>query len=88
MELQWVRRPKKYKFISDLVAELSLDFVTLSETGRKDFSQKFLKNLCGGKDFLGHCKAPHGRSGGMLVGVNLLLFDIGEIEEGEFFCKI
>jgi len=33
--------PKKYKFISDLVAELGLDFVTLSETGRKDCSQTF-----------------------------------------------
>ena len=29
-------------------------------------SQFFLKNLVGGKDFLWHCKPPHGRSGGML----------------------
>jgi len=28
--------------------------------------------------------APRGRSGGMLLGVNLLSFDIGEIEEGDF----
>jgi len=46
-----------------------------------------LKNLCGVKDFLWHVKPLRGRSGGMLLGINLLTFDIGEIEEGEFFVK-
>lgn len=32
-------------------------------------------------------KPPQGRSGGMLVGVNLLTCDIGETEEGEFFVR-
>jgi hypothetical protein len=40
-----------------------------------------LKNLCTGKEFLWHFKRPRGHSGGMLLGVNLLTFDIGEIEE-------
>jgi len=31
--------------------------------------------------------APWGRSGGMLLGVNLLSFDIGEIEEGDFLIR-
>jgi len=31
--------------------------------------------------------APRGRSGGMLLGVNLLSFDIGEIEEGDFLIR-
>jgi hypothetical protein len=31
----------------------------------------------GGRDFLWHSKAPHGRSGGMLLGVDPQLFDIG-----------
>ena len=34
-----------------------------------------------------HCMAPRGRSGGMLLGVNLLSFDIGEIEEGDFLIR-
>ena len=29
--------------------------------------------------------APRGRSGGMILGINLLSFDVGEIEEGDFF---
>jgi len=78
--------PKKFKFLSDLTLENNLDFIALSETGRGDCTQVFLKNLCGGKDFLWHVKPPRGKSGGMLLGINLLRFDIGEIE-GEFFVK-
>jgi hypothetical protein len=31
----------------------------------------FLKNLCAGKEYLWHTMAPKGRSGGMLVVVDL-----------------
>ena len=31
--------------------------------------------------------APRGRSSGMILGAHLLTFDIGEIEEGEFFIR-
>jgi hypothetical protein len=31
--------------------------------------------------------APRGRSGGMILGVHLLNFDIGENEEGDFFIR-
>ena len=44
---------KKFKFLSDLTLENNLDFIALSEMGRGDCTQVFLKNLCGGKDFLG-----------------------------------
>jgi hypothetical protein len=30
---------------------------------------------------------PRGRSGGMILGVHLLTFDIGQIEEGDFFIR-
>jgi len=79
---------KKFRFLSDTTLEKSLDFIALSEVGRRDYSQSFLKNLCVGKDFLGHCKSPSGRSSGILMGINLTTFDIGEIEEGDFFVKI
>jgi hypothetical protein len=57
------------------------------EIGRSDFSPRFLKNLCSGIDYLWHSKAPRGRSGGMLLGVDLQIFDIGAIEEGDYFVK-
>jgi hypothetical protein len=48
----------------------------------------FLKNLCAGREFLWHTMAPKGRSGGMLVGVDLQVFDIGAIDEGDFYVKL
>lgn len=79
--------PKKYKFLSDLTKEQNLDFIALSETGRASFPQSTLNNICAGRDFIWHCMAPRGRSGGMILGVNLLFLDIGEIEEGDFFIR-
>ena len=79
---------KKYRFLSDLTKEKSLDFITLSETGRDNFSNNTLNTICAGRDFIRHCKAPRGRSGGKLLGVHLLTFDIGAIEEGDFFYSL
>ncbi|KAJ1276848.1 hypothetical protein BS78_05G247500 [Paspalum vaginatum] len=79
--------PKKFRFLSDLTLERNLYFICLSETRKRDCSQSFLKNLCVGKDFLWHCKPPEGRSGGMLVGVNLATLEVGSIEEGDFFVR-
>ena len=76
---------KKYRFLSDLTKEKNLDFIALSETSRVNFPQSTLNNICAGRDFLWHCMAPTGRSGGMILGINLLTFDIGEIEEGIFY---
>jgi exonuclease III len=78
---------KKYRFLSDLTKEKNLDFIALSETGRANFSQSTLNNICAGRDFLWHCMAPRGRSGGMMLGINPLIFDIGQIEEGDFFIR-
>jgi hypothetical protein len=55
--------------------------------GKGDFSPRFLKNLCVGRDYLWHCKSPKGRSGGMLLGVDLQFFDTGAIEEGDYYVK-
>jgi hypothetical protein len=77
----------KSKFLNDTVKEQSLDFVALLETSKKDFSQSVLTKFCNGRNFLWHWTQPHGRSGGILLGVNLDTFDIGSIEEGDFYVK-
>jgi exonuclease III len=78
---------KKYRFLSELTKEKNLDFIALSETGRANFPQSTLNNICAGRDFIWHCMAPRGRSGGMLLGINLQTFDITEIEEGDFLIR-
>ncbi len=63
--------PKNHKFISDLTKENNLNLIAISEIGRSDFTPRYLKNLCLGRDYLWHCKPPNGRSGGMLLEVDL-----------------
>jgi hypothetical protein len=79
--------PKKHKFISDLTRENNLDFIAISETGRSEFTPRFLKNLYIGRDYLWHSKAPRDRLGGILLGVDLQIYDIGAIEEGCYYVK-
>jgi hypothetical protein len=57
------------------------------ETGKDDFSNSCLKNICGGRDFLWHWTRPRGRSGGILLGVNLEVFNLSSIDEGDFYVK-
>lgn len=77
----------KFRFLSDITKEQKLDFIALLETCKRDFSNACLKNICGGKDFLWHWTRPKGRSGGILLGVNLEFFDVSSIDEGDFYVK-
>jgi len=38
----------KHKFLADLVMDEQINFIALSETGRDDFPDHILKNLCAG----------------------------------------
>jgi len=44
---------KKYRFLSDLTKEKSLDFIALSETGRASFSPNILSTICAGRVLFG-----------------------------------
>ncbi|KAG2609329.1 hypothetical protein PVAP13_4KG016700, partial [Panicum virgatum] len=77
----------KTKFLADTAREKNLDFIALLETGKKDFRQPVLNGLCGGRNFLWHWTEPHGRSGGILLGINLDVLEIGSIEDGDYFVK-
>jgi hypothetical protein len=77
----------KCRFLGDITREHDLRFIALFETCKKDFSQDTLDNFSGGKSFIWHWTQPHGRSGGILLGVCMEELDIGGIEEGEFFVK-
>jgi exonuclease III len=45
-----LKDPKKHKFISDLTKEHNLNFIALSKIGRSNFTPKFLKSLCAGRN--------------------------------------
>jgi hypothetical protein len=77
----------KHRFLAELVKEEQINFIAIFETGRDVFPDHVLKNLCAGHNFLCHTMAPHGRSGDLLLGVDLSVFDIGAIDEGDFYVK-
>ena len=53
------------------IQDHNLDFLTISETGRWEFSQSLLDRLSGGIDFAWYSRPPHGRSWGILLGITL-----------------
>jgi hypothetical protein len=77
----------KSRFLRDTSREQNLDFIALLETCKKDFSQETLNNFSGGRNFVWHWTAPHGRSGEILLGANLDVMDVGSIDDEDFFVK-
>ena len=77
----------KFRFLSDLTKEHNLIFIALLETCRKNFTDTELNNICGGKYFLWSWIDPKGRSGGILLGINPSIFDIGFISQGDYHIK-
>ena len=78
----------KFRFLSDITKEKNLDFIALLETCRKNFTDKELNNICGGKQFLWSWIDHKGHSRGILLGINPSIFDIGFISQGDYHIKI
>jgi hypothetical protein len=77
----------KIRFLRETSKEQNLVFIALLDIGKKDFSQDSLNNFSGGRNFVWHWITPHRRSGGILLGVNLDVLDVGSIDDRDFFVK-
>ena len=82
------RDPGKHLLVKEVIREKRLDFLALSETGRSNFSTPFLNNLAVGFDFSWFCLPPQGRSGGMLIGINMATIQVTNVEVGDFCVKL
>jgi hypothetical protein len=72
----------KHVFVKESIRDHHLDFIALLETGRSNFVISFLGDLASGKDFAWFCLPPHGRSGGILVGINTATLLLENVENG------
>jgi hypothetical protein len=81
------RDQAKHSVVHDTIVEYRLDFFAVLETGRDNFSAPFLKNLCGGHDFLWYCLPPQGRSGGILAGFNSQTLKVKNVVAGDRCVK-
>ena len=77
----------KINFLRDIAVEKDLDFIALLETHKRDFTQDMLDDFCGGREFFWHWVPPRGRSGGILLGVNLSAFVVENTQVGDFFLS-
>ena len=70
--------------IKDLLSEYEVDFVGLQETMKKSYSDKFFRKIDPMKKFIWHWLTSDGKSGGILCGININKFDVGNVVEGQF----
>jgi hypothetical protein len=80
--------PGKHLFVQESIREHRLDFIALLETGRSNFTMPFLKHWAAGKNFAWFCLPPHGRSGGILVGINSDTLQVRHVETGDYCVKM
>src|SRR3954468_17688075 len=78
----------KHLFFADCVRDHKLDFLGISETGRRDFSQALLNCLSGGVDFTWISRPPRSRSGGILLGVRDKTMKVLASSVGDFYIKL
>ena len=82
------RDPAKHIFTRETISEHKLDFIALLETGRSNFTIPFLQQLTPGVDFAWFCLPPHGRSGGILVGINTSTLQVNKVVTGDYCVKM
>jgi hypothetical protein len=66
----------KHLHIAHCINDNNLDFVAISEIGRRDFSQTLLDRLSGGVEFEWTSQPPRGRSGGILLAVQTYTMEV------------
>ncbi|PNT77763.1 hypothetical protein BRADI_1g68462v3 [Brachypodium distachyon] len=82
--------PKKVKRVSELLRVHHLDVIALSETKKVDFSSSCLEALANFRDFAWKHLPAVGTAGGILLRINLDIFDVIRWDIGNFFvsCEI
>jgi exonuclease III len=78
----------KYLFVKEAIQKYKLDFIALLETERSNFSIPCLNQLAAGYNFSWICLPPHGRSGGILVGINSDTLQVLKVSTGDFCVKL
>ena len=81
------RDTAKHLRVQESIRDFNLDIVALLEMGRSSFPAHFLRNLSAGRDFSWFCLPPQGRSGGMLVGINMESLTVRDVDAGDFCVK-
>jgi exonuclease III len=74
--------------VQEFIAECKLDILGLQETIKENFSDKELRELAGGRDFTWQWSPAKGRSGGLLMGINLVNLEMEDFRVLEFYISM
>lgn len=80
--------PGRREQLTEILRKNKVEVVCLQETIRVSFAANELDRFCGGRDFHWLTKPAEGHSGSLLMGVNLELVDVVEVDLGEFFISM
>jgi exonuclease III len=66
----------KVTAVNEMLCKLKPDIICLSETKKRDFSPSYLKEIENFHDFEWNWLSAFGTAGGILVGINVGMFEI------------
>jgi hypothetical protein len=71
-----ISAPRRKIFIDDNLVPLNLDYIGFQETKREEFTNSFLKNILGNRNFVWNHLPSIGTAGGIIVGINANLLEV------------
>lgn len=88
LDVKGLGNPERRRQLEEVIYQNRIEIVGVQETIRENFTMYELETLCGGMDFQWLTKPADGHSRGLLLGVNLEIFEAGEMDVGEFFLSM
>jgi exonuclease III len=78
----------KIEFLKELIRKERIDFIGIQETNKKSFEDSWLQSISSNRNFAWFWSPAKGRSGGLLVGLDADVFDIRQVDKGDFMIKV
>jgi hypothetical protein len=78
----------KIEFLKELIRKERIDFIGIQETNKKSFDDSWLQSISSNRNFAWVWSPAKGRSGGLLVGLDADVFDIRQVDKGDFMIKV
>lgn len=75
-------------FLNSLILEHKFHFIGLQETMQQNIEDCLLRKIDPSQNYLWQWTPSTGKSGGILVGINMEFLDVGSFTEGEYMLQL
>jgi exonuclease III len=83
-----IKRKGVTSFLRNLILEHNFHLIALQETMQESIEDKIIRSIDPNQEYLWKWISSRGRSGGILSGVNLELYDVGSFFERNFALQL